>query len=67
VTRPPDFDRIAELAKRLDEICREAEHLRAQIESNTHEPPIWPTDQSGLSMFEHEKSGRRSSKKPEPL
>ncbi len=64
--RPPDFDRIAELAKRLDEICREAEHLRTQIEAGTHEPIIWPIDARGSRMFQEEKSSAHSSKKIDP-
>jgi hypothetical protein len=42
VSLPPDFDRIAELNKRLDAICREAEELRAKIETARHDPALWP-------------------------
>jgi uncharacterized protein Yka (UPF0111/DUF47 family) len=51
VTLPPDFERIAELNKRLDEICREAEEIRAKIESARRDPALWPDRRRESRMF----------------
>ena len=65
MTLSPDFDRIAELARRLDEIRREAEEIRARIDSNRHEVPPWPDRRRESRMFEQEESGD-VPRKPEP-
>jgi hypothetical protein len=65
VTLPPDFDRIAELNKRLDEICREAEEIRAKIESARQDGPLWPERRHGSRMFLEEEP-RIHPRKPEP-
>jgi hypothetical protein len=65
VTLPPDFDRIAELARRLDEIRREAEEIRARIDSSRGDVPPWPDRRRESRMFEREESGG-VPRKPEP-
>jgi hypothetical protein len=60
-----DFDRIAELAKRLDEIRREAEEIRAKIDSTRQAPPVWPDRRHGSRAFGEEKSDSLP-RKPEP-
>jgi hypothetical protein len=64
VSRPPDFDRIAELNKRLDEMCREAEEIRARIASARHSTPLWPDGRHESRMFD-EKESRASRRKGE--
>ena len=38
----PDFDRIAALIARIDELCREAQQLREHIASLTATTTYWP-------------------------
>jgi hypothetical protein len=39
---PPDVDRIAELTRRLEEICRESRRIRAEIAAMALSAPAWP-------------------------
>ena len=39
---PPDIDRINDLTRRLDDICREAQSIRAEIKAMALEVPSWP-------------------------
>jgi hypothetical protein len=66
VSRPPDFNRIAELNKRLDEICREAEEIRTRIVSTRKDPPPWPNRKPERSATEEEESASPPGK-PEPV
>jgi len=66
VTTPPDFDRIAELNKRLDEMCREAEEIRAKIVSTRKGPVAWPDRERRRSQTTEEES-RFLPEKPEPV
>ena len=66
MTRPPDFDRIAELNKRLDEICREAEEIRTKIVSTLKDPPPWPDRTRERSSTEEEEPASLPEK-PEPV
>jgi hypothetical protein len=54
VSQEPDFERIAELARRLDEICREAEEIRTRIESHQRDPAPWPDRRRAPRLFEEE-------------
>jgi hypothetical protein len=38
----PDFDRITELTKRLEELCREGQALRDKIASIAGKQPVLP-------------------------
>ena len=60
----PDFDRIAELNKRLDEICREAGEIRAKIESNRNEGSSWPNERPEARTYD-EMESRYPPRKPE--
>lgn len=42
VTTREDLDRLAELANRLEEMCREAENLRDRVRDMAQQPPFWP-------------------------
>jgi len=39
---PPDIERINDLTKRLDDICREAQSIRAEIKAMALVAPSWP-------------------------
>jgi len=39
---PPDIERINDLTRRLDDICREAQTLRAEIKAMALVAPSWP-------------------------
>jgi hypothetical protein len=39
---PPDIDRINELTRRLEEICLEAQCIRAEIKAMALAAPAWP-------------------------
>jgi hypothetical protein len=39
---PPDIVRITELTRRLEEICQEAQCLRAEITAMALAAPAWP-------------------------
>jgi uncharacterized protein Yka (UPF0111/DUF47 family) len=65
VSLPPDFDRIARLNKRLDEICREAEEIREKIQSARHDGALWPDRRRESRMFVEEESSSLP-RKPEP-
>jgi hypothetical protein len=38
----PDFDRMTELVRQLEDICREAEDIRARLRAETERVSIWP-------------------------
>jgi hypothetical protein len=54
VSSLPNFDRIAELNRRLDEMCREAEEIRARIASARHDLAMWPERRHESRMFAEE-------------
>jgi hypothetical protein len=64
-TPPPDFDRIAELNKRLDDICREAEEIRAKITAARTDAAMWPDRRHETRMFNEEASAT-PPRKPQP-
>jgi hypothetical protein len=64
VSQPPDFDKIAALTKQLDEMCRQAEQIRAKIESTRHDTPPWPDRRRESRTFEQRESGG-PARKPE--
>jgi hypothetical protein len=39
---PPDIERINDLTRRLDDICREAQTIRAEIRAMALVAPSWP-------------------------
>ena len=39
---PRDIERINDLTKRLDDICREAQTIRAEIKAMALAAPSWP-------------------------
>lgn len=39
---PPEIDRIHELTRRLEEICQEAQCIRAEIKAMALAAPAWP-------------------------
>ena len=39
---PADIDRINDLTRRLDDICREAQTIRAEIRAMALVAPSWP-------------------------
>jgi hypothetical protein len=39
---PPDFDRIRELTRRLDELCREAAAIREELAKAADQRASWP-------------------------
>ena len=66
VTKHPDLDRINELTRRLEDMCREAQRIREQIRNLSSQQPIWPdsrhasrlnTEPSRLSEFFPSRSG----------
>jgi hypothetical protein len=52
VSKPPNIERIAELTKRLEEMCREAQFIRERINNLSSERPVWPNDRNGARLFE---------------
>jgi hypothetical protein len=40
--KPPTWDEIQGLIRRVDEVCRESEYLRGQAERARHRPTVWP-------------------------
>jgi hypothetical protein len=38
----PDFDRMTDLVRQLEEICREAEDIRMRLRAETERASIWP-------------------------
>lgn len=42
MSQPSDLDRIVELTKRLEELCREGEEIRDKIARIAREAPLWP-------------------------
>lgn len=39
---PPEIERINDLTKRVDDICREAQSIRAEIKAMALVAPSWP-------------------------
>ena len=48
----PDHDRVRYLLDRIDEITKESELLRRQIERIRHSSPEWPSRRSVSRLFE---------------
>ena len=42
--RVPELQEIRELISKVDKVCREAEHIRAQSEQSHRRPATWPHD-----------------------
>jgi hypothetical protein len=47
-----DLDRIAELTKRLEELCEEGRQIRAKIARIASEMPVFPNRRSPERLFE---------------
>ena len=60
----PDHDRVRQLLKRIDQITKESELLRRQIENIRGASPEWPDRRSVSRMFDDDASmsERESSK-----
>lgn len=47
----PDHDRVCQLLNRIDQITKESELLRRQIERLRHSSPEWPNRPGGVSRL----------------
>jgi hypothetical protein len=48
MNKPPDIERINELTRRLEAMCREAQYIRERIANLAGQGAVWPHDRANL-------------------